>query len=148
MIGSVTDVANAILSISGGGSFPNGNIAVANAWADVADTLLAQAIPPSTTTTQARTAFISIMTGVTNTPPNGIPLLKSAFMSYAAALALGMTGFTSVPPAVPPMIETVITAPTEDSNSVAYALASLLVTWAATGVATLIAPPYTVSNWN
>lgn len=151
-IGSLSQVANAILLITAPPTpedFPKDAADAATKWGDVADVLLSAVIPVSATASAGRSAFVGVLSAVTPLPPTGIILLKAAFAAYAAALAGGMAagGYTGVPPPAPPLIETVLIAPVPDAAVAANALAALLVAWAKTGTAILIAPPNTPLVW-
>ncbi|MGL5077557.1 MAG: hypothetical protein ACRDBG_17255 [Waterburya sp.] len=146
-IGTQIQVFDAILDLCT--NLPTSNQEVADKWANVADILLSQVVPPSASASSAKSAFISTLLPLTSNPPNGIILLKAAFQAYATALAVGMTasGFTGIPPAVPPAIETLLIVPVSSPIVPATALSILLCTWAKTGQAVLISPPNTVSFW-
>lgn len=116
-------------------------------WADICDKLLSTTIPPSTTTAQARAAFIAAMQPLKVPGALGIPLLNNAFNAYAATLAPGMLPlFTGVPPPVPCFIP-IIPIPQPTSAPFNLGMCTYLVTWAKTGTATMVGPPFTVTPW-
>lgn len=136
MIGTQPNIVQAILNISGDpNNYPQTNNDIATRWADVADDLLSQVIPQTTTQAAARQAFIGVMMAIDPTVPNGLLLLEQAFVAYAAAIAAGMQPtFTGTPPPAPPPIVATLNTP-NDAQTAANLLATLLCTWAITGTA-------------
>ncbi|RUP38228.1 MAG: hypothetical protein EKK63_12675 [Acinetobacter sp.] len=118
-------------------------------WSDVADALLQGVIPASTTASAGKSAFIGVLSAVDSNSPTGVALLEAAFVAYAGALAGGMTPtYTGSPPPAPIGLSALLSSTSMDANVVAANMATLLITWAKTGTATMIAPPFTVLNWN
>lgn len=149
-IGIPTQLANLILVFSdpANENFPSTPIEVANVWSDVADALLMGVIPASTTASAAKSAFIGIMSAVNSNTPNGLMLLDNAFVAYAATISGGMSPlYTGTPPPSPPGLPALLSSPSTSANAVANQIGTLLSTWAKTGTATLVAPPFTVSAW-
>ena len=146
-IAPLNNVQQAILNITASpANYPADSTAVANAWADVADVLLAQVVPASTTSVAARQAFVAIMSGINPTIPNGLTLMENAFMAYAAQIGVGMApAFTATPPPTPPPIAITLNVPL-DAQTAAGLLASVLETWAHTGTATNVSSGVT-SGW-
>jgi hypothetical protein len=149
MIATQPQIANKILAITKpatNAGFPSSSIDAANKWADVAELLFAAVIPISTGATAGRAAFISVMQGVSNSVPNGLIILKSAFQAYSVAIAIGMLPlFTGTPPAGLPPLESAIGS--NDADITANIMATVLVTWAKTGTSVLVAPPNTFATW-
>lgn len=141
MIGTSTEVANAILNITdpANNNFPNNGAEAGQKWGDVVDVLGAAVIPVSTTASAARAAFAALIATINNNS-DGLSILKNAFHQYSIVLATGMTGagFIGTPPPIEPPLEIILTGPTHDATPVANNLASLLVAWLKTGTATPI----------
>ena len=150
-LGTAPQIQQAILSITEppNNGFPSTQMDAVNAWADVADKLLAGVIPPSTTSAAGRAAFIGVLSAASPTNPIGAVLLDSAFVAYAAALAGGMAPlYVGAPPAMGlPGIAAILVAPVSDAQPVAVAMATALSIWVKTGIATMVAPPFTVLTW-
>lgn len=150
-IGTSSQIANAILSFSDpdNENFPGTSAEVAQKWADVADILLAAVIPASSTAAAGKAAFIGILSAVNSNTPNGLTLLDNAFVAYAASLAGGMSPlYTGTPPPSPPGLPALLSSPSTDAAAVANSIGTLLSAWAKTGIATLVAPPFTQSPWS
>jgi hypothetical protein len=81
--------------------------------------------------------------------PNAIPDMESAFAAFAAAVGLGMAGWTPTPPAGPVGFAGQFGGPAPETHGAAAgAIASIIDTWMRTGSATLVAPPFTVAPWS
>lgn len=131
-----------------GGSFPANMADAADMWADVADALFQGVVPPSTTGAAARSAFIATLLPASPSNPIGVALLDAAFLAYAGVLAGGMAPlYIGTPPPSLPGLSGLLTAPSDNAQAVAAQIAGLLSPWGLTGIATLVAPPFTASPW-
>jgi hypothetical protein len=75
--------------------------------------------------------------------------METGFAAFAAAVGLGMAGYTPVPPAAPVGFATQFAGPKPETHAAAaQEIASLINDWLTTGSATLIAPPFTVVPWS
>jgi len=123
--------------------FPKDVPEAADRWATAIDTFASSVIPASTTASAAKSAFASVMQGVSAQSGNGLALLSNALTAYAGALAGGMTGagFIGVPPPAPIILDSIspIGLGGGSGADVAAALATLIDTWFKTGLATPIA---------
>lgn len=150
-IATSSQIQNAILAITNPPSnsgFPTTQSDAVNKWADVADLLLSGVIPPSSTSSAGRSAFIGVLSAATNANPIAPVLLDGAFMAYAGALAGGMApAFTGVPPVTPPGLAAILVVPVSDAVVVATTISTTLTIWAKTGSATMNATPFTVLLW-
>jgi hypothetical protein len=120
----------------------------AQAWADAVEAYFSGVVPPSTTVSAAA----GVMTGALQTAfeaPNAAPAVDGAFTAFATTVAGGMLpAFTGVPPAAPLAISTLLAAPQPTHAAAAAAFSALIDTWARTGTAALVAPPFTASLWS
>ncbi len=130
--------------------FPANNIDTANLWGDIVDDYASEVVPFSTTSSQAKSAFISAMLPISASAQNGIVQLTLAFSSYAGTLSLGMQPiFTGTPPPTPINIAPVVSLGVSGANGevTSSTLARIIHLWFRTGLATNNSSGVTV-NWN
>ncbi len=142
------------------GAGSNGNLpnaaAVAATWAAAVGAWAAGIAPPSATVSAAQTALQSTLAGLfatqRATAPEVVALaasLESAHLTFATAVGLGMAGYAPVPPVGPVGFADILSASSRDTSQLAADdIADALDLWMKTGVATLIAPPFTVLTWS
>lgn len=153
MIPTIKNLSNAIRAFqdegySGFKGFPPTHAEAIVEWAAIAEKLLSNVVPTSTSTTVAHSAFLATMAPLSNNT-NGLLLLQSAFVAYASSLIPGMLpAFVGTPPVGVPGIST-IRAGEGEKAAAEYAekLAEVLITWAKTGTATPSAGGSPI-NWN
>jgi len=120
----------------------------AAAWAAAMEAYATAIVPASITVTLAASALESnlIVTFADNDSPSMIALLEANFSLFADGVALGMIGYT---PVSPPGLVGFGTIGNQTSwGTAASVWVTKIDTWMRTGTATLIAPPFTVSNWS
>lgn len=130
--------------------FPETTIEVASRWSEIVDNYAKSVLPTSLSSAAAKSAFNSIMLGISPTVPNGIALLISAFTAYAASLAGGMAPtFTGVPPITPVNLTPVISAGLGGASGdvTAALMANIIHTWFKTGTAINVSSGATIT-WN
>jgi hypothetical protein len=76
--------------------------------------------------------------------------MESAFTAFAAAVGLGMAGWTPVPPPGPVGFagQFAQDPPPATHAAAAGVIADLIDAWFTSGSATLNVPPFTVANWS
>lgn len=122
----------------------------AQGWANAMQAYVSSVVPPSTTVAAAASALASSLA----TPfsgPNAAPAMEIAFTAFALSVGGGMAGagFAATPPPAPVGFAPLFAGPKPTTHSdAAQGIASQIDTWMKTGVATLIAPPFTVSPWS
>lgn len=130
--------------------FPTSISDSANRWANAVNEYAKSVIPPSSTSEQAKQAFIQVMQQVSVPSQNGFAILKLAFTAYASTLALGMAPtFIATPPPSPIILEVV--APLGlgggSAEAVASAMSNIIDSWFKTGVAVNSGSGVSI-NWN
>jgi hypothetical protein len=117
-------------------------------WADAVKSH-ATAIVPASATVEAAAAALEGQLAEAFSAPSAISGMESAFAAFAAAVGGGMAGWTPVPPPGPVGFAAHFAQdpPPATHSDAAGEVASLVDTWMKTGSATLIAPPFTVTNW-
>jgi hypothetical protein len=122
----------------------------AQAWADAAQAWAAAIVPASTTVSAAAAALSSALAGAF-AAPDAIPGMESAFAAFAVTVGGGMAaaGYAPTPPAGPVGLVTEFAEPLPETHAeAATAIAGIIDTWMRTGIATLIAPPFTIVPWS
>jgi hypothetical protein len=118
----------------------------AQAWADAVEAYFSGVVPPSTTVSAAA----GVMAGALQTAfesTDAAPAVDAAFTVFATTVAGGMLpAFAGTPPAALG-ISTLLAAPQPTHAAAAAAFSALIDTWARTGTAALVAPPFTTSLW-
>lgn len=119
----------------------------ARQWADAVRDYAAPIVPPSTTVAAAADALAAALVTAFGTP--SVPGMEAAFGAFAVAVGGGMAGFTPVPPPGPVGFAALFTGPyPETSAAAAQIVAARIHAWLATGTATLVAPPNTLTPWS
>lgn len=123
-------------------------VTVATNWANVLFNYASAVIPVSTSATVAKNAMISILSGAA-APGSFFPLLISAYSTFAATLASGMTaGGVGAPPPAPIDFSPITALPLSDNSvpQIISLFASITDTWFRTGTFTFTNG--TVVTWN
>lgn len=126
------------LEYEGHAGFPQDNVENASRWATAINNYAQAVTPPSISSVAARSAFETVMLGMSAELQNGIPIFASAFTAYAGALAPGMQpNFTATPPPIPINIAPVIPVGVAGApaQAIAETLATIIDTWFRTGLA-------------
>ena len=120
--------------------FPSEIVDVAENWATVVDTYASGVIPASTTVEQAKSAFNSVMLGISSSAGNGLALLTAAFTAYGTALSIGMSaaGFIGVPTPAPINFTPIVAVGLGGAGGdvIADMMATIIDIWFRTGTAT------------
>lgn len=130
------------------GSPPDNISDCAASWASAMESYAIGIVPPSITVTLAANALESnlIATFANSGSPSMLTSLESDFALFASGVALGMIGYTSVPP---PGLVGFASIGTQTSNPGAALVWTVAInSWMITGISTLIAPPFTVVPWS
>jgi hypothetical protein len=136
-------------SFSGFVGFPTSPLDVGVKWSEAIDTFAGlNTLPLSTTYTTAKQALKTSFAAITS-PNLAQAQVIAGFAAYATALALGMTGFVSVPPPAPINLAPVSALGFGGASSATCnALAADIITdWFKTGTATPL-PSGAVINWS
>lgn len=141
------------------GAGSNGALAtpalVAQVWAAAVGAWATGIVPPSATVAAAQAALQSTLAGLfaTDHPQAALSTLaaslESAHLTFATAVGGGMAGYAPVPPVAPIGFLAILTSPARNTSQLAAdAIADALDVWMRTGIATLVAPPFTVVPWS
>jgi len=123
----------------------------ATQWADALGSYVSGIVPASTTVAAAQAALATALTAAFagTDPVTTTVAMDAAFAAFAATVGGGMATFTPTPPAGPVGFGDLLVPPfAETSPDAAAAVATKVHAWLTTGVATLIAPPFTVLTWS
>lgn len=127
---------------------PATRAACAQAWADAMAAYATGIVPPSSTVAAAATTLAGALTAAF-AAPSAVAGMESAFAAFAAAVGLGMAGYTPVPPPSPVGFAVQFAGPKPATHAAAASQVSDLIhAWLPLGTATLIAPPFTVVPWS
>ena len=117
-------------------------------WASSVQSWAVGIVPPSAAVSGA----VSTLQGALSSAfasPNCAPALESAFAAFAVTVGGGMVGYAPTPPPGQVGFASQFAGPKPaTAAAAASAIASLIDTWAKTGLSTLIAPPNTVVPWS
>lgn len=129
--------------------YPNDITGVATNWSNAIYNYAISITPSTTSAVTAKNSMKNVLLGVT--PNSFFPFFESSFTAFANSLKVGMTGYSSVAPPTPIVLEAPMMAipltPAYDSLRVPT-LAGIIHNWFKTGVSTLLSAPYTVVQWN
>lgn len=114
-------------------SYPSTHAAAGVAWADAI--VAGSSVDPTSST--VTTAGVALRAALGDAFAAGdVSAADAALVAFAAAVGLGMTGYTAVPPTTSPDLASVWDEPTSDAAEAAEAFAAHVVAWMATGNAT------------
>lgn len=122
--------------------------ACAQSWAD-AVSAYAAAVVPASATVAAASATLSTALAAAFAQPSAVAAMETAFTAWATTVAAGMVagGWTGAPPAGAVGFSTLAGLQQATHAGAASAFATKINTWALTGTAVLIAPPFTPVAW-
>jgi hypothetical protein len=123
--------------------------ACAAAWADAVSSYFAGVVPASTTVSAAQAPLAASLTSAFgNTVAAATAMaMEAAFLTFATSVGGGMAGFVGTPPPAPVGFAALFADKPATHADAATAYSDAIDTWAKTGVATLVAPPFTVTTW-
>lgn len=119
--------------------FPSNTIQVADRWSTAINDYAALVIPASLNSSLAKEAFRIALLSISSEVPNGAVLFKTAFSSYAAQLAIGMSPtFKGNPPPVPIELSSVFALGFSGGSSeqCVQMMSGIIDLWFRTGTAT------------
>lgn len=127
---------------------PASGAACAGLWAAAMLDYAAAVVPPSTTVSAAAQTLATALASAFASP-TAAPAFDAAFAAFAASVGLGMApAFAPTPPAAPLGVGDLLVGSQPTHGAAAAAFAALIDEWFCTGIATLVAPPFTVVNWS
>ncbi len=122
--------------------------ACAGLWAAAMLDYAAAVVPPSTTVSAAAEALAGALTGAFGSAVTATDV-DVAFAAFAATVGAGMApAFAPTPPASPLGIAELLVGSQPTHAAAAAGFAALIDEWFRTGIATLVAPPFTVVPWS
>jgi len=136
---------------AGGRDYPLTRELCAAEWGTAVGAYAAAIVPPSLTVSAAQASLQTALLAAFSSPfPGSLAQLELAFKTFATSVGLGMApAFVAVPPVGPVGFSAAFAPPYAPSRAEAIArLASVIDTWMRTGLATMVAPPYTVLPWS
>jgi hypothetical protein len=121
--------------------------ACADAWACAMLDYAAGILPPSATVDAAADTLAAALAAAFATPAAALAV-DEAFMAFAVTVGGGMApAYVATPPPTPLGIAALLTASAPTHAAAAATFAGLIDVWFRTGIATLVAPPFTVLPW-
>jgi hypothetical protein len=128
---------------------PSTTAACAAAWAAAVSAYASGIVPASTTVTAAQAPLAASLTSAFGgaDPATVSTAMEAAFLTFATSVGGGMAGFAGTPPVTPVGVAALAANQQATHAAAADAWASAIDTWMKTGIATLIAPPFTVTTW-
>lgn len=129
---------------------PATRIACAQAWADAVAAYASGVIPPSTTVSSAKATLAAALDAAFGAPdPATVATqMEAAFLAFATTVGTGMAPtFAGTPPPAPIGIASIGAQQPATHAAAAQAWATPIDAWMHTGIATLVAPPFTPQTW-
>lgn len=130
---------------------PNTVQACAQSWADALEAYFLPVFPVSTTVSAAAEALVPSLVQTFTTSTTAFTTaaqMEASFLTFATTVATGMApGYTGLPPTAQVGFLSLFSVVRETTDQAVAAFTQAIVTWSLTGTATLVAPPFTVTNW-
>lgn len=123
-------------------------------WGTIMEAYASGIVPPSLGVSAAATTLAgALATAFVGGPAAVVPGVEAAFLAFATAVGLGMAPtFTGTPPPAPVGFALEFAKPpalwATTHEDAAILWATMIHTWMTTGIATLVAPPYTPAPWS